>query len=67
MNKQELFRKEWVGRKFRCKTTGVVFTIPEDVRECDFFSFGESFIDVGRYGYYFRFGGDIEEIVEENS
>lgn len=64
MNKQELFRKEWVGRKFKCKKTGEELTIPENVRECEFFSFGECFIDVGRYGFYSRAGGEFEEVKE---
>ena len=55
----------WAGRKFRCNITGIVFTIPDDVRECDFFSFGESFVDVGRAGFYCRFGGDVKEIKDE--
>lgn len=67
VTKLELFRKEWVGRKFKCKKTGEELTIPENVRECEFFSFGECFIDVGRYGFYSRAGGEFEEIVEENS
>ena len=48
------FKQEWVGRKFKCKSTGEIFTIPEDVKECDFFQFGEAFIDVGRRGSYCR-------------
>ena len=58
------FRKTWAGRTFRCNTTGVEFTIPEDVYYRQFFAFGESYIDLGD-GYYWRVGGDIEEIKEE--
>lgn len=59
------FRDKWVGRTFRCKKTGVEFTIPEDVFYKQFFSFGDSFIDVGD-GYYSRVGGDIEEVFKED-
>ena len=51
------FNQTWKGRKFKCSTTGEVFTIPEDVEECDFFQFGEAFIDVGRHGSYHRLSG----------
>lgn len=61
----EEFRKWWVGRTFRCKTTGVKFTIPDDVRPKVFYSFGESYIDVGD-GYYSRVGGYVEEITDEH-
>ena len=59
-----IFRKAWAGRTFRCKKTGVEFTIPEDVHYRQFFAFGDSFIDLGD-GYYWRAGGDIEEVKEE--
>lgn len=55
------FKQEWVGRKFKCKSTGEVFIIPKDVEECDFFSFGSAFVDVGRLGAYHRLGG-CEEV-----
>lgn len=55
------FKQEWVGRKFKCKNTGEIFTIPEDVKECDFFSFGNAFVDVGRLGAYHRLSG-CEEV-----
>lgn len=58
-------QKIWAGRKFRCNITGVEFTIPDDVRECDWFPFGESFVDVGRADFYSRFGGDVQEIKDE--
>ena len=53
------FNQTWKGRKFKCSTTGEVFTIPEDVEECDFFQFGEAFIDVGRRGSYCRMSNCI--------
>lgn len=57
----EDFRKFWVGRQFRCCTTGVILTIPDNVRPKEFFQFGDSYIDVGD-DYYFRAGGKFEEI-----
>lgn len=61
-SKLEQFRKQWVGRKFKCLETGEEFTIPDDVRECDFFKVGNGFIDVGRLDAYSRRGGDIVEV-----
>lgn len=55
------FQQAWVGRKFKCKSTGEVFTIPKDVEERDFFSFGNAFVDVGRIGAYYRLSG-CEEV-----
>lgn len=64
-NKLQEFRNQWVGRIFECKATGEKFTIPDDVQECDFYKFGECMIDVGRYGFYSRWGGPIKEITDE--
>ena len=58
------FRCQWVGRKFRCNTTGMVFEIPKDVKERDFLSFGEAYLDVGRLNLYSRFS-NCTEITEE--
>ena len=58
-------KSSWVGRKFLCKDTGETLTIPENVHAKCFYDFGECFVDVGD-GYYARFGGDIEEITEED-
>ena len=60
--KNYLFRSEWVGRKFECKDTGVVFTIPSNVSRGDFFKIGNGFVDVGD-GYYSRKGGNVVEII----
>ena len=57
----------WAGRTFRCADTGMVFTIPDNVQERDFFPFGMSFVDVGDCWGYVRMGGSAEEIVEEES
>lgn len=58
------FNQTWKGRKFKCSTTGEVFTIPDSVKQCDYFSFGEkAFVDVGRLNFYHRLGG-CAEVVE---
>ena len=59
------FQQIWAGRKYRCDTTGVEFTIPDNVRETDFFKVGEGAIDVGRLGFYYRIIGDIVEVIDE--
>lgn len=46
----------WAGTKWRCGITGEEITLPYDVKPKQFFSFGDSFIDVGD-GYYSRAGG----------
>lgn len=53
------FNRMWAGLKYRCTKTGEIFTIPENVKECDFFQFGEAFIDVGRRGSYCRMSNCI--------
>ena len=53
------FKQLWAGKKYKCTKTGEVFTIPENVKECDFFQFGEAFIDVGRRGSYCRMSNCI--------
>ena len=57
------FKQAWVGRKFKCKSTGEIFTIPEDVKECDFFQIGEGFLDTGRLAVYCRLMG-VEEVTK---
>lgn len=65
MNK---FQEYWSGTKFRCAKTGVEITISENCQEGDFISFGESFVDLGRFDYvnntpfYCRYGGYVEEV-----
>lgn len=58
------FKCRWAGTKWKCNTTGVIFTVPDDVRERDFFTFGEALLDVGRREYYCRMSGCHK--VEEN-
>lgn len=54
------FRSQWIGRVFKCKTTGETFTIPENVKERDCYWFGEAMVDVGRLDAYSRFSNVIE-------
>jgi len=54
------FKKQWVGRKFKCVSTGEMFTIPFEVRERDFFKVGDGFVDVGRLDAYCRMAGVVE-------
>lgn len=62
-----MFNKdEWIGRTFRCTVTGELFTIPKDVSRGRFYSFGESFIDVGD-GYYSRRSTTTEEVKDLKS
>lgn len=56
------FQQAWAGKKYKCVKTGEVFTIPADVKECDFFSFGDASVDVGRLGAYHRLSG-CEEVL----
>ena len=55
----------WTSRTYRCIDTGIEFKIPDDVKERDFFIFGNCFIDVGRRGFYSRFGGNIQVFDEK--
>jgi hypothetical protein len=55
------FKCQWVGRTYRCTSTGKTFTIPYEVQERDFFKVGEGFVDVGRLNCYSRFSG-VEEV-----
>jgi len=66
MTNLEKFRKIWVGRRFKCNKTGEVLTIPEDVRECQYFAFGECGVDVGRYPFYARWVGDLVELNKDD-
>ena len=55
------FKQLWAGKKYKCTKTGEVFTIPDDVKECDFFQIGEGFLDTGRLAVYCRLMG-VEEV-----
>ena len=55
------FKQLWAGKKYKCTKTGEVFTIPNDVKECDFFQIGEVFLDTGRLAVYCRLMG-VEEV-----
>lgn len=54
------FRCQWANRTFKCNKTGVEISIPEDVRERDFISVGEGYVDTGRLNAYARFCGVTE-------
>lgn len=65
--REYLFKKLWWGRKFQCQDSGVEVVIPFHVQECDFFSVGNGFVDVGRMDnegncLYCRIGGNVIEI-----
>ena len=59
---QYKFKNQWVGKKYRCSSTGVEFTIPFDVNERDYYQIGEAALDVGRLDGYYRVIGNLEEI-----
>lgn len=61
------FKKDWVGRTFRCTVTGAEFTIPFTVYERAFYPIGKGFIDVGRYNMYHRSSGIVEITKEDNA
>jgi hypothetical protein len=56
------FRCQWAGKKYRCQETGEEFTIPDDVKPCDFFCFGQCSVDVGRLNSYSRMCGPIIDL-----
>jgi hypothetical protein len=55
------FRAKWVGRTFKCKVTGEIFTVPENAYYRDYYTFGQASLDLGD-GYYARWGGSIIEL-----
>jgi hypothetical protein len=57
------FKCQWANRTFKCLDTGTEFTIPESVKERDFFSIGAGGIDVGRLDCYSRVIGNVEEVI----
>jgi len=59
------FRCQWAGKKYRCQETGEEFTIPDNVKPCDLFSFGKCFVDVGRLNCYSRMCGPIVDLNAE--
>lgn len=59
------FKKQWVGRKFKCTSTGEVFTIPFEVMERDFFKVGDGFVDVGRLDAYCRMSSCVVEVSDD--
>ena len=62
---QYKFKCTWVGRRFKCQSTGEIFEIPETVEERDFYSWGGAYVDVGRFNCYSRFSNCKEIVTEE--
>lgn len=56
------FNQKWRGRKFKCTETNVEFTIPDNVKERDYFLVGNGALDLGRLKLYSRIVGNIEEV-----
>jgi len=55
------FKCAWVKRKFKCNTSGEVFTIPEDVYETACYFWGDgAMVDTGRLSFYSRFSNCTE-------
>ena len=59
------FRCQWAGKKYRCQETGEELTIPDNVKPCDFFCFGQCAVDVGRLNSYSRMCGPITDLNAE--
>lgn len=59
------FRCQWVGKKYRCKETGEEFTIPDNVKPRDYFTFGQCGVDVGRLNCYSRMIGPVINLSRE--
>ena len=59
------FKCQWCSRRFQCVETGEEFTIPFEVKERDYFSFGKAAIDVGRLNGYHRMIGNVQEITTQ--
>lgn len=62
LTNEALFRREWAGRVFMCPKTGEQFIIPQEVREGDYFTIGECFLDVGRLHAYHRRSPQLIEL-----
>lgn len=60
-----LFKKQWYNRSFRCNSTGQEFRVPMSVQECQFFQWGQAYLDTGRLNSYSRMS-NCTEIVSED-
>lgn len=58
------FRCQWVGRQFRCHSTGEILVIPSDVYPKDYLTFGNAGVDLGILDGYYRMN-NCEEIEGE--
>ena len=55
------FRCQWVGRKFKCLTTGEELMIPDKVYPKEYLTFGEAGVDLGVLDGYYRMN-NCEEV-----
>lgn len=61
------FCLQWVGRKFKCKDTGMTAVITqEEAQEHNLVGVGKGFIDLGVVNGYHRIVGNIEELINED-
>lgn len=62
LTKLQQFKATWIGRKYKCKDTGVIVELTEEmVWPRAFIQIGDGAIDLGD-GFYSRRLGNIEEI-----
>lgn len=59
------FRCHWVGRRFKCLTTGEELEVPDKAFPKDYLSFGEAGVDLGVLDGYYRLN-NCEEIKGES-
>lgn len=63
--KKYQFKKEWCNRSFKCNSTGQIFTVLMDVKECSFYQWGDAYLDTGRLNSYSRFSNCTEINIED--
>lgn len=57
-----LFKCQWVGRVFECESTGEQHTITHNIKEKQFITIGNGYIDLGVLNGYYRRSG-VKEVV----
>lgn len=63
--KSFLFKRQWVGRTFKCLVTGETLTLQKGmVHERAFIPIGGCYLDLGRLDAYSRIVGDIVEVLQ---
>ena len=60
-----LFKCRWVGRVFECNSTEEQLTITHNIKEKEFITIGDGWIDVGTLDGYHRWSG-VKEIYDEH-